>query len=371
MFTLYCAVFNHPEMGRKLNLFLIAAIIFRTVSAQDTTKGFFKYSSIGLQYYAGTSIGITYNRIRDSRPFTGEIYYQRQMNPTQTWNDTKRLPQWGVGLSATHSGSKYVGTIVCLYPFVKLPLITTRVLQSNFRIGFGAGWIQKPYDKVTNPEDLLLGQKVSTHANIQWQNEFRLNSNHFINTAVTFYHVSNAKTSLPNLGINIPSLSIGYRYAFNGETKSPVSPQDKFDGKKTFYKVFLTAGVKQMQVPDSSYYFVKVLTGELSKQVSYSSILSIGMFITHDASVKTDTLVKHLGPIKTSQVALYGSYEYNLGRLIIPVQFGIFLYNSNSTLLESIGVRYKFSDRWMGQLLLKSHGHKADLMHVGIGYLIR
>jgi len=355
-------------MSRKPGLFFLLLIFSFTVHAQSNS--FFHYSSIGGQYYLGTSIGNTFNRIRDSRPYSGEIYYQRQTNPGATWNAAKRLPQWGVALSATHSGSKYVGNIVCLYPYMKVPLFTAGFLESNLRFGFGAGWVQKPYDKLSNPEDLLLSQKISTHANISWQNEFHLSSRHFINTAITFYHLSNAKTSLPNLGINIPSISIGYRYAFNGESKKPMVVHDSLN-KRIFYKVFLTGGVKQMQVPDSSYYFVNLLTGELSKQVSYSSILSIGMFITHDASVKTDPLVKHLGSINSSQVALYGSYEYNFGRVIIPVQFGVFVYNSNSSLLESVGLRYKLSHNWMAELMLKAHGHKADLMHIGVGYAFR
>lgn len=352
-------------MIRKTNLFFFALFFVLKINAQNNS--FFNYSSIGAQYYLGTSIGNTFNRIRDSRPYQGEIYYQKQTNPGPTWNKTKRLPQWGIGLSATHAGSKYVGTIICLYPYIKLPLFTAGFAESNLRFGFGAGWVQKPYDKINNPEDELLSQKISTHANIQWQNEFRLSAHHFINTAVTFYHLSNAKTSLPNLGINIPSLSIGYRYAFNGDNKRPVLSRDS-SSQKIFYTVFLSGGVKQMQVPDSSYYFVKLLTGEISKQISYSSILSVGMFITDDASVKTDPLVKHLGGIKTSQVALYGSYQYNLGRMMIPVQFGVFVYNSNSSLLESVGLRYKLSHNWIAELMLKAHGHKADLMHVGIGY---
>ncbi|MBO9682160.1 MAG: acyloxyacyl hydrolase [Flavisolibacter sp.] len=357
-------------MRLRLNLFLIALIFFTAAEAQDTTEGFFKYSSFGLQFNEGTAIGVTYNRIRDSRPFSGEIYYQRQINPGPVWNNTKRLPQWGLGLSATHSGSKYVGAIVSLYPFIKVPLYTIGSLQSDLRFGFGLAWVEKPYDKETNTEDLLLSQKFNTHASLQWQNELRLSSKHFINTAVNFYHSSNAKTSLPNLGINIPSLSVGYRYAFNGETKKPVYANDTLN-KKIFYKVFLTGGVKQMQVPDSSHYFVKILSGEMSKQIGYSSIVSLGTFITHDASVKTDTLVKHLGSIKTSQVALYGSYEYKFGRITIPVQFGVFLYNSNSKLMEAVGIRYKLSGNWMAEFLLKAHGHKADLMHAGIGYVFR
>jgi hypothetical protein len=353
-------------MVLKRKLFFITLAFFGFANAQDSANAG-SFSSFGFQFYEGTAIGITYNRIRDSRPYQGEIYYQRQINPGATWNNTKRLPQWGLGFSATHSGTKYIGAIVCLYPYIKLPLYTLDGLQGNLRFGFGVAWVQKPYDKIINPEDLLLSQKLNTHASLQWQNEVRLNSRNFINAAVTFYHCSNAKTSLPNLGINIPSVSMGYRYAFGGETRKPIMSNDSLN-KKVFYKVFLTGGVKQMQVPDSSYYFVKLLTGEISKQISYSSILSVGMFVTHDASVKTDPLVKNLGSIQTSQVALYGSYEYNVGRLIIPVQFGFFVYNSNSNLLESVGFRYKLSHNWMAELLLKAHGHKADLMHAGIGY---
>ena len=102
-----------------------------------------------------------------------------------------------------------------------------------------------------------------------------------------------------------------------------------------------------------------------------SSTLSLGMFATHDASVKTDTLVKNLGGVENSQVAIYASYEYNFGRLIVPVQFGVFIYNSNSKILQTVGMRYKLSRNWMAQLLLKAHGHKADLMHFGVGYIIR
>ena len=354
-------------MSCKLRLFFLSMMSVVVAKAQDTTNSFAKYSSIGVQYYEGTTIGKTFNRIRDSRPFQGEIYYQRQINPNPVWNNAKRLPQWGIALSATHSGSKYVGAIVCVYPYLRLPLFTAGILESNLRLGFGLGWIQNIYDKETNTENLLLSQKINTHANISWQNEFRLGSHDFINTAVTFYHLSNAKTKLPNLGINIPSVSIGYRYAFGGETKKPLLSNDTLN-KKIFYKVFLSAGIKQMQVPDSSDYFVKLFTAEISKQISYSSILSIGMFITYDASVKTDPLVKHLRSIQTSQVALYGSYEYNCGRVLIPVQFGVFLYNSNSNLLESVGIRYKLSRNWLAELMLKAHGHKADMMHIGVGY---
>ena len=143
-------------MTRKLKLFLFGLVFYGAVHAQDTTNGFFKYASLGVQFYAGTTIGITYNRIKDSRPYTTEIYYQRQINPGPNWNNTKRLPQFGMGLSLTNSGARAVGSIICVYPYVKLPLYTLGALEGNLRLGFGLIWVEKPYNKITNPEDLLL-----------------------------------------------------------------------------------------------------------------------------------------------------------------------------------------------------------------------
>lgn len=356
-------------MNQKLKLFLPSLIFFTAANAQS--NGFFSYSSTGIQYFRGSGIGNTFKRLRDSDPVSGEIYYQRQINPGPAWNNTKRLPQWGVGIFAANPGSKkYVGAIAAMYPYISFPLVTLPGFQSNFRFGFGLAWVQKPYDKITNPPNLLVSQKINTNANLSWQNEIKINSRHFINTALSLYHVSNAKTSLPNLGINIPSISVGYRYAFNGEKKKPLQMQQSFD-KKIFYKTFLSAGIKQMPKPDSSYFFVKVLSGEASKQISYSSILSAGMFITFDASLRTDSLVKDLRSIQTSQVGMYSSYEYSFGRFTIPVQLGFFLYNGNSKLLEQVGLRYKLSEKWISEFLLKAHGYKADLLHFGVGYTFR
>ena len=182
-------------MNLKRRFFFLGFVLPLFSWSQNNQHSFFKYSSFGAQYYYGTSIGHTFKRIRDSRPYSAELYYQRQVNVSPFWNHTKRLPQWGLGMSATHSGSKEVGTIICLYPFIKLPLYTVGPLEGNLRFGFGAGWIQKIYDKVTNPENLLLSQRISSHANISFQNEVRLSARHFLNFTAMFYHVSNAKTS--------------------------------------------------------------------------------------------------------------------------------------------------------------------------------
>lgn len=369
--TPYIAWRKLYNLKKPNQLLLIATLFTSFISYAQDGNDFFGYSSIGVQYHRGSGIGNTFKQISNSNPFSAELFFQKQTNVSPTWNSTKRSPQWGIGISATNSGSEqHVGTIVCAYPYLSLPLFTAGPLQGNARFGLGLGWVEKPYNRETNSENHLLSQKINAHANLSFQNELALSPQHFIYAAVNFYHVSNGKTSLPNLGINIPSVSVGYRYAFNGETKKPVLRRDSLE-KGLFYRVLLSAGAKKMHESDSSYYFVKLLGTEIVKQISHSSTLAAGIFITHDASLKADPLVKKLRSISTSQAGVYASYEYNFGRFTIPVQLGLFFYNSNSRFVESVGFRYKISEKWLAQFLLKSHHHRADVMHFGVGYQIR
>lgn len=355
-------------MNRYVNMIWVALIFSFNALSQTTQNTSWQYASAGIQYYKGTSIGKTFKRLRNSNPYSIEVYIQKQNNVSPAWNNTKRLPQWGLGISITNTGSKqYIGTVVCAYPYIKFPLFTSGALQSNLRFSFGLGWVEKPYNETRNPKNLLLSQKINTLTQLMWQNEVRISPKHFLNTAVSFYHLSNAKTRVPNLGMNIPAISLGYRYAFHGETKKPVVNTDTLN-KKPFVKIFLSGGVKQMQVPDSSYFFVKALTVEAGKQISHSSTFSVGMLITHDRSVATDPLVKNPQGIKTVQAATYVSYEYSFGRFSIPVQVGVFVYNSNAVMVEAFGARYKLNKKWTAQFLLKSHLYRADMMHLGIGY---
>ena len=113
-------------MRRRLRLLWPALILVFTAHAQE--KSFFDFSSMGLQYYLGTSIGITYNRIRDARPFICEMYYQQQTNPSPTWNNTKRLPQWGLGAAKGRRQSKR------FTPYVRQHLPGALTLRFLFRL---------------------------------------------------------------------------------------------------------------------------------------------------------------------------------------------------------------------------------------------
>jgi hypothetical protein len=72
------------------------------------------------------------------------------------------------------------------------------------------------------------------------------------------------------------------------------------------------------------------------------------------------------------QVSMYGGYEHVAGRISIPVQLGVYLYNRYviSQLYQLIGLRYRFAEKWVASVQLKAHFGKADYIQYGIGYKI-
>lgn len=349
------------------NLILFSFLIcINTATAQLVKQA----ASIGFQYSKGYSMGTTYSRLQTRPPKLFGFFYEGQMSAQGAWVKSKRVPKLGLEITAGNSGSKeHIGTVVGVSPYVILPLYTFSRFCGDFKIGFGLGWIEKKYGTF-NTENKLIGSHINAFTGISWQNELAISTRHFIKAGVSFYHFSNGRTKMPNLGINIPSVFIGYRYNINPGIKSATSLKVSDFSNDVFVKLFLSAGLKQYPQIGSKQYKIVGLSAEIGKQISHSSIVSVGLLLSKDNSLKVDTLVRTRSHILGGQLGLYASYEYIIGRLSIPVQFGVYAYNKNSILFERVGFRYKISKQWHGQLLLKAHLHRADLFEFGVGYSI-
>src|SRR5215204_6371217 len=201
--------------AKKMLGCIICILFFFTSTAKQS---FFKSSSFGVQAHYGSFITILPKAeyLRDSYSYFGEINFQR--NYKKLWALDSQFVQWGGGIFFGNTGSQqYVGNMSGAFSFINLPLIYKRNFLSKLRIAAGIGWIEKPYDKNTNHKNVLLGTALNAYLNFVWQNEWRLNSKTFINLGLSFSHLSNGSSTLPNLGLNIPAVSIGMRYAYDDE----------------------------------------------------------------------------------------------------------------------------------------------------------
>ena len=356
----------------KLLTCLVTILFFYVSYAQ---KSFFKTSSFGAQAHYGSFITILPKAqyLRDSYSYFGEINFQR--NYKTQWPLDSQFVQWGGGIFFGNTGSKqYVGNMAGVFSFINLPLLHKNNFTSKLRMGGGLGWIEKPYNKNTNHKNVLLGTALNAYLNFIWQNEFKLTPKTFFNLGLSFSHLSNGSSTLPNLGLNIPAVSIGVRYAYNDEASPPRILKDSFQ-KKISYNLYASAGIKQHPWIGSKRYLVNVLSAEITKQAGRKHQYGGGVILFYDRSLEVNprTITSDKREHNNFQAALLATYEYSIGRLSLPLQFGGYVFNHDvySVIFQQAGLRYRFSKRFSAEMILKLYGGKADNFHAGIGYKIK
>lgn len=357
----------------RKKIFLCFSFLFLSYAAK--TQSFFRSTSFGAQAHYGSFITILPKAeyLRDSYTYFGEINFQRSYK--KQWPDDSQLVEWGGGIFFGNTGSKkYVGNMTGLFSFVNLPLYARTKFTSKLRLGGGAGWVEKPYNKITNHKNVLLGTALNAYLNFTWQNEFSISKSTFLNLGFSFSHLSNGSTSLPNLGLNVPAVSLGVRYQQNTTPVMPHIINDSFQMKYEF-NLYTSVGVKQHPWVGSRRYVVNVFNAEVTSQISRKHQYGGGVILFYDRSleVNPETITSDKRKHNNLQAALLGTYEYSVGRLSLPLQFGVYVYNHDvhSPIFQQAGLRYRFSNRLSGQVMLKAYGGKADVIHAGIGYKLK
>lgn len=324
-----------------------------------------QHSSVALQVYYGSFISSASKAayMKDSYSYFGEISFIK--------GATTYLPQRGIAVSYGNSGSKqYIGNIAAAYAFCNLNLYRTQIFSSSLRTGAGVSIIEKPYNVETNHKNMLLGSKLNLLIHLLWKNEFAVGNDVFINAGISFSHLSNGTTKLPNLGLNVVVLSFGLRYAFNN-LKKEVIEQPPIFNKKIKWQLLASAGIKQSPWINSNRSVVNVISVEAAKQLSYNKKAALGLGLYHDPTFLLEDLDptrEMITPKKDLNAALYGSYEPIIGRLSIPIQFGVNIIGKNQRFFQNVGGRYPINRQWTACLYLKTHWGKADYIHAGLGY---
>lgn len=357
--------------GKSVLIFLVFLhVVFLSLAQQS----FVKSTSFGLQYHYGSFITMAPKAqyLRDSYTGFGELYFERT---NYNWSTVKQPVRWGVSLFFGNTGSrKYMGNMAGALPFISMPLIKRSFYNSKFRVGAGLGWVEKPYDKNSNHKNVLIGSPVNACINFLWQNEFKINHRLLFNAGFSFTHLSNGASKLPNLGINVPAVSIGIKYSGKEQAISRHDFPDSFNRKLSF-SAFTSVGFKQQPWIGSKQYLVNTLAIEATKKLSYNNQYGAGIIMFYDRSMQVNpysiTSDKREG--KNVQLGVYASYEHSFGRFSLPLQLSGYVYNHDiySVIFQQVGVRYHLPGHWTIQALLKTHGGKADVIHGGIGYKLK
>jgi hypothetical protein len=361
---------------RRSHLFVVCSLCLLTFSKPHAQSSF-KNASFAIQGYYGSFLTHLPKAqyLRDSYSYFGELSISRQTDGQQDWQLANGLPQVGVALFYGNTGSRrYIGRMGGVFPFVAWRLYNTNGFKSSFRAGAGIGLVEKPYNKISNHKNVLVGSYGNAYIHFLWQNDVRLYSGLHLTAGFSFSHFSNGSSSLPNLGLNIPALSIGLRYS---GVKDPRLVKRKLDplNKNSTFTILTTAGLKQFPWIESQRYLVNTVQLEWARRFRHSARYSGGAVLFYDRALEVNPagILDQKRKGNKLQAGIYAGYEHLLGRLSVPVQLGLYVHNRDiySALFQQLGFRYRITSQWSAQLAMKTHSGKADFIHLGVGYQIK
>ena len=221
-------------------MFRIISILFCLVTfsicAQQKSKTPY---TLGLSFHYGFLWNHSVDRtnikgavLTDMQAIEASIQWQTLGN--KDWHHHYKYPTWGmslmvynfpdrkleyVNISAEDGSPRQLtnlnvswGQGVALLIHKNIRMINTPFFQANIRLGTGIGTFTKPYNSETNPGNLWISSPINASMHLNLETKYRISDQYQVVLSGTFTHYSNGALSMPNLGINLPSINVGVRY---------------------------------------------------------------------------------------------------------------------------------------------------------------
>ena len=272
----------------------------------------------------------------------------------------------GVGL-ARHEFNRWLSNPISFYLFQGAPIInlSRRVsLNYEWNLGMAFGW--NAYDEETNPENKVIGSKVTAYIDVDMYLRWMLSRHIDLNAGISLSHFSNGNTTYPNLGLNTGGIRLGMAYYINRQQPSTTpAVKEKAPSCRGLYTDVILYGAWKQGVghQGNEYYLLPgrygVMGFNLNPMYRLNPWLSMGASMdgVYDKSVSrenddSDEVNHTFG----RQVALGLSARSEFAMPYFSINFGVGTY--------VLGNRNNFRGVYE-VLALKVHISQRAMLHIG------
>ena len=395
--------------------FSIKAYPFRGMYMSNGTH----WDKFGTAYPAGVNLGL-------ELPSQGQKPWQQYLGD----------PTVGLGLTWMNMGHEMLGHSVVLYPYILFDAIDTEYFQMKFKLAGGMAVVTETwYTQEDQDPDHYLEPTVNTifgsHLNAY------LNAGVNLNVPITrymavgaefgFFHMSNGRICMPNIGVNAIYGSVGLMATFNSDArKTPV----RFPDQPYGWALNITggAGVHKATMSDKGRFLINSFhvgsvyhvnnwygigagvdvfhSGAVTKNTNHDLYCN-GSYELDDRIVDCTTCGDESG-VDLSQkqkiragIALNNEFKFGIATVILD--WGVYVYNPYRNLYQDyhrdyhgevapkrpliyetrvgahrdeafhywrLGARCRVWDNIYLQMALKAHIDVAEFIEFGVGYQI-
>ncbi|MBK9336628.1 MAG: acyloxyacyl hydrolase [Lewinellaceae bacterium] len=325
--------------------------------------------------------------IQTGQPVWGqEIGVRFQTQGRKSWQVWHRYPAFGVAVAHFRLGKQAHGDAWGLLPNLNLPLLRTGRWLAIFRVGAGLGYVTRPYDSFSNPDQNAIGSHWNNFTQFRLSAEYRLTAHWRVQAGGALSHFSNGASTLPNFGVNLPGAFAALAWSPGGirEEHFHATSENKRGGRRWGGMVSGSLALTEYSIFDGPRYPVWGLSGAGYFQINRVNRLLVGMEYEYNRAVyhfglrTSGFLDKHAARLGATRLAVTVADEFLFGSLGIQVLAGVYTGGQINQIIphawySKLVVRYYFPPMFRSPLRchagvsLKTHETTAELFATGIG----
>lgn len=308
-----------------------------------------------------------------------ELNYIKPTTGTHRWHYENNFPERGIGFTFFNlDNPKELGNVYAVYGFYEIPL---KELHTPFRVHMrlapGLAFTPIYFDPITNHKNNVISSPISAYINFKWFFEWNINTKLRWEGGLNFSHVSNGRSTVPNLGVNMVTLNSGFVYKFLSKEKHEILSIDSSARRVARNEILLWAAIGENQVDVlGKKYFAQNYSATFYHNLRNTHKFGLGLEACYNPAnlymLKTDQ-VPMSSNLENIQGGIKLAYSYNAGRLSFPVEMGYYVYTKftdDGAFFHRIGMRYYLKNNFVVIATLKTHWAVANYFEFGAGYRI-
>ena len=303
--------------------------------------------------------------------FAGEFSFFVQTKGRKSWHSTCKYPTIGATAFIGSVGNMDIlGRYYGAYGFIEFPFVKRKHYRFIGKLGSGLGYTAKVFNYETNPKNVAMSTHMNALICLGIMNHFLFGKNKFT-LGIDITHFSNGAYEVPNLGVNLPYLSLGYGRTFGTMKPDSLARTAKLPFRKWLFGITGVTSVKEVFPTGGKKYPVF----GLSAHARWFAKPKVGAEILFDI-ISKQAIMAYKPEIQKSQwdilqLGIYAGYVLPLDQFHFLLGMGAYIkdkYQPEDFLYHRVGMRYHFNNGVHAQIQLKSHWARADYVEWGAGY---
>lgn len=313
----------------------------------------------------------------------GEVGVVFQTRGRRYWNQAYKYPRIALNMYVGNLGhDDILGHSFGLYSCASMPLASKKWYEFSAKAGVGLVYMNKRYHQQNNPLNIGISTPINVLVLLGIESRFKIKNNSAITLSLDATHFSNGATTVPNFGLNLPFVSIGYQHKIqqsnwvnqNGEVVSFDRTDVIPNQKRWEFGVMAIGSVKEIFPVNQKKYGIFGLNLIGRRFFNQKVGMEMSFDLMSNQSIRDFNAEIEKTFAEMLQLGVYTGYILPLDKFHAIVGMGVYVrdkYKPADLFYHRVGMRYVFKNGINMNLTLKSHWARADYVEYGIGYTFK